>query len=726
MTVFFCLSSYAQEATPVTKTMTWHNTQRQYIEYVPESYDPSTPTPVIICFHGVGKTMNYFFETSRFYRIADAHGWILITPQALDYRIPVIYYNMGSTWDAGVSVTVGFTGLTHVVLNEGVDDAGWVLSIIDNLSTLYNIDQNNVFCTGVSMGGFMSNRMAIEHSDRIKAVASVNGTIGNELTSSTPIQHISTMHIHGTADDTITYAEAGFPLLGSHISLGFGAEATVDYWRNFNQCSPTSIHTAYPDIMADGKTFEQFLYTDGINHTKTAFIKTTNGHHEWYYTPNNDIDYATEIYNFFVSCMETVPTVTTNSISDILSSSAAGGGNITSDGNTDITARGICWSTSHNPTLDSPHTTDSLGMGSFTSILSGLTPNTTYYVRAYATNSEGTAYGDEVSFTTPCEAMNVTISGDTLFCAGDNAILTASGAVTYLWSTTDNTAEITVTVSGTYTVTGTDVNGCVNMASHTVTVNELPEITISGATDICTGDTTILTASGATSYVWSNADTTAEITVTVSGTYTVTGTDVNGCVNMASHTVTVNELPEITISGEDTVVLGESTTLSVESNPQWTYLWNTGGTTASITVTPEEETSYSVTVTFLPCEATASFTVFVIEEDTVPDDTVPTDTVPTDTVPTDTNSIFLYETTNIQLYPNPTTGIVTINMSPENCALYPEIQVFDMYGKLVETFHKMSLQQTGRIDLSRYSPGVYIIKAVSNGKPVAIGKVVKK
>ena len=652
MTVFFCLSAFSQGSTPVTKTMTWNGTQRQYIEYVPASYDPSTPTPVIICFHGVGKTMNYFFETSRFYRIADAHGWILITPQALDYRIPGIFYNMGSTWDAGVSVTVGFTGLTHVVLNEGVDDAGWVLSIIDNLSTLYNIDQNNVFCTGVSMGGFMSNRMAIEHGDRIKAVASVNGTIGNELTSSTPIQHISTMHIHGTADDTITYAEAGFPLLGSHISLGLGAEATVDYWRNFNQCSPTAIHTAYPDIVADGKTFEQFLYTDGISHTKTAFIKTTNGHHEWYYTPNNDIDYATEIYNFFVSCMETIPTVTTNSISDILSSSATGGGNVTSDGNADITARGICWSTSHNPSLDSPHTTDSLGMGSFTSVLTGLTPNTTYYVRAYATNSEGTAYGDEVSFTTLCEAMNVTISGDTLFCAGDNAVLTASGAVTYLWSTTDNTAEITVTVSGTYTVTGTDVNGCVNMATHTVTVNELPEITI---------------------------------------------------------------------SGEDTVVLGESTTLSVEDNPQWTYLWNTGGTTASITVTPEEETSYSVTVTFLPCEATASFTVFVIEEDTVP-----TDTVPTDTVPTDTNSILLYETTNLQLFPNPTTGIVTICLSPETCSLNPEIQVFDMYGKLVETFHETSLQRTGRIDLSRYSPSVYIIKAVSNGKTVAIGKVVKK
>ena len=637
VTVLFSLSGYSQESTPTTKTMMWHGTQRQYLEYVPASYDPSTPTPVIFCFHGLGKTMDYIFEVSRFYNIADAHGWILITPQATDARIFGI--NIGSTWDAGVSATLG---LLHADLNDGVDDAGWVLSILDNLITLYNIDQNNVFCTGVSMGGFMSNRMAIEHGDRIKAVASVNGTIGNNLTSSTPVQHVSTMHIHGTADDTISYANAAFPILGSNVSLGLGAEATVSYWRNFNQCSSTSIHTAYPDLVADGKTFEQFLYTGGINHTKTAFIKTTNGHHEWYYTPNNDIDYATEIYNFFASCMETIPTVTTNSISDILSSSAIGGGNITSDGNADIIARGICWSTSQNPTLDSPHTTDSLGLGSFTSILTGLTPNTTYYVRAYATNSEGTAYGQEESFITPCEAINVTISGDTLFCAGDNAILTASGATTYLWNTTATTAEITVTVSGTYTVTGTDVNGCVNTASHTVTVNELPEITI---------------------------------------------------------------------SGEDTVLLGESTILSVEINPQWTYLWNTGETTASITVTPEEETTYSVTVTFLPCESTASFTVFVIEEDTVP---------------SDTSGIVLYKTANLRLYPNPTTGIVTICLSPETSSLSPEIQVFDMYGKLVETFHETSLQQTVQINLLHYAPGIYLIKVMNQGISISIGKIVKK
>ena len=94
-----------------------------------------------------------------------------------------------------------------------------------------------------------------------------------------------------------------------------------------------------------------------------------------------------------------VPTVTTAAITDITSISATCGGNVTSDGGTTITARGVCWSISHNPTISSSHTTNGNGIGSFTSILTELSDNTTYYVRAYATNSVGTAYGNEVSFT---------------------------------------------------------------------------------------------------------------------------------------------------------------------------------------------------------------------------------------------------------------------------------------------------------------------------------------
>jgi hypothetical protein len=95
-----------------------------------------------------------------------------------------------------------------------------------------------------------------------------------------------------------------------------------------------------------------------------------------------------------------LPTLTTTSVSGITESSAISGGNITENGGASITARGIVWSTSTEPTISDNKTANATGTGEFSSTLEGLEGNTTYYLRAYATNSEGTAYGNEFSFTT--------------------------------------------------------------------------------------------------------------------------------------------------------------------------------------------------------------------------------------------------------------------------------------------------------------------------------------
>ena len=93
--------------------------------------------------------------------------------------------------------------------------------------------------------------------------------------------------------------------------------------------------------------------------------------------------------------------MTTNNVSDITTTTATCGGNVTSDGGSTVTSRGVCWSTSHNPILNLYYmTSDGYGTGEYVSSITGLQPNTTYYVRAYASNSQGTAYGPEVSFTT--------------------------------------------------------------------------------------------------------------------------------------------------------------------------------------------------------------------------------------------------------------------------------------------------------------------------------------
>lgn len=95
-----------------------------------------------------------------------------------------------------------------------------------------------------------------------------------------------------------------------------------------------------------------------------------------------------------------LPTVTTNTVSNITTETATCGGNVVTNGGAAITARGVCWSTSPNPTIDDYYTTDGNSTGNFTSSITGLTQSTTYYVRAYATNSVGTAYGEQQSFTT--------------------------------------------------------------------------------------------------------------------------------------------------------------------------------------------------------------------------------------------------------------------------------------------------------------------------------------
>ena len=150
---------------------------------------------------------------------------------------------------------------------------------------------------------------------------------------------------------------------------------------------------------------------------------------------------------------------------------------------------------------------------------------------------------------------------DGILCAGASATLTASGGTSYEWNTmpAQTTAEITVNTAGTYTVTVTDGNGCSSTASATITVNPLPNPSVSitetsgTANDgtICQGSEATLTASGGTSYAWSNGDSGSSITVTTGGTYTVTATDANGCsaTAFATITVTIPTIPSFGVLG---------------------------------------------------------------------------------------------------------------------------------------------------------------------------------
>ena len=137
------------------------------------------------------------------------------------------------------------------------------------------------------------------------------------------------------------------------------------------------------------------------------------------------------------------PTVTTNEVTNISSTSARGSGKVTDSGGVTVTQRGVCWSTNHNPTTSGSHATSGTGLGDFNVNMTGLTPGTTYYVRAYAKNSVGTAYGEELSFTTTIAAPTVTTSPVTdinpTYATGGGNVTSSGGATVtqrgVCWST---------------------------------------------------------------------------------------------------------------------------------------------------------------------------------------------------------------------------------------------------------------------------------------------------
>ncbi|MDF2436228.1 MAG: hypothetical protein K0Q95_604 [Bacteroidota bacterium] len=209
-------------------------------------------------------------------------------------------------------------------------------------------------------------------------------------------------------------------------------------------------------------------------------------------------------------------------------------------------------------------------------------------------------------------------------CAGQTATLNAGGAGTttsYSWSNgTSGTNSINVSPASAtnYTVTGTGANGCTNTAVANVAVNALPNITVNSPS-ICSGQTAVLTANGASStsnYTWSNG-TNSVNTISVSPTsltsYTVTGAAANGCTKTAVATVTVNSLPNITVNSPS-ICTGQTATLnSSGAASPISYTWSNGSVfTNSISVSPTALTSYTVTGTGAnSCTNTAVATVTV-------------------------------------------------------------------------------------------------------------------
>jgi polyhydroxybutyrate depolymerase len=278
--LFFILLSFSLSisAQYSTHSFIYGGVTRQYLLYIPASYDGSVPVPFILALHGLGDNMNNFAGVD-FNDIADTANFIFAIPQALVDTVLT-----GETaWNSGA----GEFGIT---LNPGVDDVGFLNAVIDSTAKYYNIDQTRLYATGFSMGGFMTNRLGCELNNRIAAIASVSGTIGNGITC-TPTRVVPSCHFHGTLDQIVSYNGDMF---------GLDPEALVAFWRSHDGCDsmPSSIDTL-PHVAADTLHVIHYVYPHGLYGSDVEFYKVINGQHQWLGPTGEDINYALAIWQFF-------------------------------------------------------------------------------------------------------------------------------------------------------------------------------------------------------------------------------------------------------------------------------------------------------------------------------------------------------------------------------------------------------------------------------------------
>lgn len=396
------------------------------------------------------------------------------------------------------------------------------------------------------------------------------------------------------------------------------------------------------------------------------------------------------------------------------------------------------------------------------------TPASTLTYVVTGTDINGCTDTDDIQVTVnPLPVVNAGI--DQEICAGSSVTVAGSGALTYTWDNGVTDAMAFVPGSpATYTVTGTDINGCINTDDVFVTVNALPSVNAGADFAICQNGQATLSATGASTYSWNNGITNnVSFAVLATSTYTVTGTDVNGCINTDDVTITANALPNVN-AGNNIEQCGDQN-VTLNASGAVAYSWNNGvtdgvafnspfGTTAYI-VTGVDATGCSntdivlVTINTIPVATATAVDALTITAtpanasyqwiDCATNNPILGATNPTFTATvngsyavivtgvggcSDTSACVIVDEVGLtsltdemsmNVYPNPTNGKLNISLSSVESA---NIQVFDAQGKLIVTI-KDALNES-IIDLSNVEPGVYMIH-MNSGNSTAVHRVIK-
>lgn len=212
---------------------------------VPTGYDPEQPAPLVILLHGFGvdgPVQNAYFKLGE---VADDNGMLAVFPSGTENSEGERFWNA--------------TDACCAPEGSDIDDAGYLLDVIDTVRADYAVDPKQIFLVGHSNGGFMSFRMACDHADVIAAIVTLAASTTEDPADCTPSEPVSTLQIHGTGDETISYT--GDDIRGRDYP---GALETLERWADLNGCGPAPDEPA-PEprtIIQDAEPATVISYSD--------------------------------------------------------------------------------------------------------------------------------------------------------------------------------------------------------------------------------------------------------------------------------------------------------------------------------------------------------------------------------------------------------------------------------------------------------------------------------
>ncbi|MEW6467464.1 MAG: SBBP repeat-containing protein [Bacteroidota bacterium] len=334
------------------------------------------------------------------------------------------------------------------------------------------------------------------------------------------------------------------------------------------------------------------------------------------------------------------------------------------------------------------------------------TATTTYVV--VITNTSGCTDSDTMTVTVyPLPAPAINTSGPTTFCAGDSVLLCAPQYDFYSWSPGGATTQcITASSSGNYSVIVTDSNTCAAQSQVTVTVNPLPNINAGTDTVVCLSDNAQLCATGGLTYSWSPAATLSDSTIAcpqagmvTTTTYTVIGTDANGCSNTDSVTVQVNPNPPVP-------------TITYNGYPLLTITCNLSGYNYQWYALPNNPIPGATSQSYTP---TVNGTYWVIISDSIGCSTASAQVSVNDVGMEEADELF-----GSQVYPNPSSGWLTLSFYVSS-SQDVQIRLLTVTGETVyhETLHDAIGTVQREFDLQQQAKGIYVLQLISpNGAAV--------